>query len=121
MSSLLYNFKSACVSSVVFKAPRYAAWVNPPKGFYKFNVDGSAIGKPGPAGIGGVLGDWLGVVKGMFSISIGVADSNFAELRAILEALEMFGKSEGAGHLGLIIESDSANAVMWANDKDVLC
>ncbi|XVF56550.1 hypothetical protein PTKIN_Ptkin06aG0130000 [Pterospermum kingtungense] len=30
-------------------------WIPPPKGVVKFNVDGSAFGKPGPAGIGGVM------------------------------------------------------------------
>ena len=34
-------------------------WSKPPTGFLKFNVDGSTIGKPGPAGIDGVLRDIL--------------------------------------------------------------
>ncbi|XVF04193.1 hypothetical protein REPUB_Repub05bG0061200 [Reevesia pubescens] len=43
----------------------------PQKGFLKFNVDGSAVGKPGPAGIGGILRDEEGTVKPEFSKSIG--------------------------------------------------
>lgn len=31
------------------------AWVKPPLGSFKFNVDGAVVGKPGPAGIRGVL------------------------------------------------------------------
>ena len=48
------------------------------------------MGKPGHAGIGGVLNDSSAVVRGMFSANIGIADYNLTELQAILEALEMF-------------------------------
>ena len=54
-----------------------------PPGSLKFNVDGSARGKPGPAGIGGVLKDCMAVTKAVFSRAIGVADSNVAELLAV--------------------------------------
>ena len=80
LSSLLYDFKSACVSSVKLKVSRCVGWVAAPERFFKFNVDGSTIGKPSLVGIRGVLRDWLGVVKGIFSINIGVENSNFAEL-----------------------------------------
>ena len=33
----------------------------------------------------------------------------------------MFSQCEGARHLELIIESESANAMIWINEKDVLC
>ncbi|XVF66494.1 hypothetical protein PTKIN_Ptkin10aG0040200 [Pterospermum kingtungense] len=36
-------------------------WKEPPQGYVKFNVDGSTIGKPGPAGIRGILRDHQGV------------------------------------------------------------
>ncbi|XVE77345.1 hypothetical protein DITRI_Ditri13aG0055200 [Diplodiscus trichospermus] len=42
-------------------------WIAPPFGALKFNVDGSARGKPGPAGIGGILRDHRGVAKVRFS------------------------------------------------------
>ncbi|XVF09300.1 hypothetical protein REPUB_Repub07fG0080700 [Reevesia pubescens] len=32
-------------------------WKTPPKGYLKFDVDGSSCGNPEPAGIGGVLRD----------------------------------------------------------------
>ena len=56
----------------------------------KFNVDGSSLGKPGLAGIGGVLKDNLTAVKVVFSKSIGVADSNVAELLAVRKAMHIF-------------------------------
>lgn len=38
-------------------------WNPPDDQTLKWNVDGSSKGKPGPAGIGGVLRDHLGIVK----------------------------------------------------------
>ncbi|XVE54848.1 hypothetical protein DITRI_Ditri03aG0115400 [Diplodiscus trichospermus] len=58
-------------------------WCNSPQRVLKFNVDGSSRGKPGPTGIGGVMRDHSGCVKIRFSKSIGVVDSNLAELLAI--------------------------------------
>ena len=52
------------------------SWCPPPSNFIKFNVDGSVRGKLGPSGIGGVLSDELGVVKGIFSKTVGVMHSN---------------------------------------------
>ena len=62
-------------------------WIPPSRGYMKFNVDGSAKSKPGPAGIGGVLRDNLSVVKMIFSKSVGIEDSNMAELLAVREAM----------------------------------
>ncbi|XVE98368.1 hypothetical protein REPUB_Repub03eG0100400 [Reevesia pubescens] len=58
-----------------------------------FNVDGSAFGKPGPAGIGEVPRDEDGSVKLLFSKSVGSTDSNLAEF----------------------LELESVNAVKWIN------
>ena len=90
-------------------------------GVLKFNVDGSAVGKPGPAGIGGVLRDSTAKVKGMFSVNIGTADSNYAELRAVLEALDMYSTQNIIHGSHLIIESDSQNCVSWVNGEDSAC
>lgn len=52
----------------------------------------------------------------MFSESIGIKDSNEAEVLAILEALEIFSRLfQGS----LIVESDSYNAIsLVTSDKD---
>ena len=50
---------------------RAIAWASPPYNHMKFNVDGSARGKPGPAGIGGVLRDCNAFVKAIFFKAIG--------------------------------------------------
>ncbi|XVF01949.1 hypothetical protein REPUB_Repub04eG0133600 [Reevesia pubescens] len=56
----------------------------------KFNVDGSAIGKPGKVGIGRVLCDDTKAVKLVFSKSIWVANSNLVELMVVMEAFMIF-------------------------------
>ena len=53
-------------------------------------MDGGSRGKPGLAGIGGVLHNCKGKVLIMFSKYVGVCDSNEAEVLAILEGLHLF-------------------------------
>ncbi|XVE65734.1 hypothetical protein DITRI_Ditri08aG0023100 [Diplodiscus trichospermus] len=65
------------------------------------------------SGIGGVLRDHLGKERIRFSKSIGVEDSNEAELMAIREAFILFATSRWVQSCSLIIESDSTNAVNW--------
>ncbi|XVF85746.1 hypothetical protein PTKIN_Ptkin17bG0142100 [Pterospermum kingtungense] len=91
------------------------SWLPPSSGSVKFNVDGSSAGKPGPAGIGGVMHDHTGKELACFSKSIGVEDSNIAELLAIREAFLIFIASPFVVGKKLIIESDSQNAVSWVN------
>ena len=81
-------------------------WKVPPPGSLKFNVDGSAKGKPGPAGIGGVLKDCMAVTKAVFSRAIGVTDSDIAELLALREVLRIFTTYKWVSSHKLIIESD---------------
>jgi ribonuclease HI len=81
----------------------------------KWNVDGSSLGKPGPSGIGGVLRNHHGHLLGMFSVPVGILDSNIAELRAIVKAIELSASNCLFHHQHLIIESDSVNAISWMN------
>ncbi|GLU10942.1 hypothetical protein SLE2022_277170 [Rubroshorea leprosula] len=92
-------------------------WSAPNFGCVKFNVDSYSIGKLGLAGIGGVLRNEGGLVIGLFSRSIGVVDSNVAELVAICEALEMFLASDWVTSRSLIIETNSSRAVSWVRDR----
>ncbi|XP_017974604.1 PREDICTED: 14.7 kDa ribonuclease H-like protein [Theobroma cacao] len=89
----------------------------PHQGQMKFNVDGAARGCPGPAGIGGILTNHKGDVRVIFSKSIGVADSNLAELLAIKEAFIIFTSSRWRNDQKLVIECDSSNAVKWINQS----
>ncbi|XVF83888.1 hypothetical protein PTKIN_Ptkin16aG0529800 [Pterospermum kingtungense] len=99
------------------KAPRpEAIWAEPLVGIVKFNVDGSTIGKPGPAGIGRVLRNHSGDELIRFSKFVGVIESNEAEYLAIREALILFLSSRWFDNHSLTIESDSSVAVSWLNN-----
>ena len=95
---------------------RGVSWNAPSPDFLKFNVDRSSRGKPGPAGIGGVLRDHTTTVKLVFSKAIGVADSNVAELLAVREVLSVYANSRWASSHRLIIECDSSNVVKWVTN-----
>lgn len=56
------------------------SWFPPKSHVLKWNVDGSSIGKPRLAGIGGVLHNHKALVLGFFSAPVGIKDSNEAEL-----------------------------------------
>ncbi|XVE68928.1 hypothetical protein DITRI_Ditri09bG0109300 [Diplodiscus trichospermus] len=51
-------------------------WLRPQQAFVKFNVDGSSLGKPGQAGIGGILREHTAKWLIVFSTAIGIYDSN---------------------------------------------
>ncbi|EOY15851.1 Uncharacterized protein TCM_034797, partial [Theobroma cacao] len=74
----------------VKKARPVTEWEKPPDRTMKFNVDGAASGSTNEAGIGGLLRNSKGEVRMMFSKSIGVGDSNLAEVLTIQEAFAMF-------------------------------
>ncbi|KAJ6878398.1 hypothetical protein NC651_030978 [Populus alba x Populus x berolinensis] len=66
-------YKSGPISAII-------SWFPPKSHVLKRNVDGSSIGKPRLAGIGGVLHNHKGLVLGFFSAPVGIKDSNEAEL-----------------------------------------
>jgi ribonuclease HI len=84
----------------------------------KFNVDGSSKGKPGDAGIGGVLRNEHGSILCVFSDFIGSFDSNAAELFAIKEALAVFVSKESLRSFNLLIESDSQVVISWVSKRE---
>ena len=65
-------------------------WSPPLWGWMKVNVDGAVKGKPGADVVGGVLRDEFGTIIALLSKSIGVVDSNFAELTALVEGIKLF-------------------------------
>jgi ribonuclease HI len=82
---------------------------------FKWNVDGSSLGKSGPSGIGGVLRNHNGIILGIFSLSVGILDSNVVELKAVVKAIELSASNCRLHHKHIIIESDSANVISWMN------
>ena len=83
---ILINWE-LCMRCGPVKVRKSILWSPPHVSLFKFNVDGAARGKPGPAGIGGVLRNCNGDVLFMFSKYVGVCDSNEVEVLAILESL----------------------------------
>lgn len=97
------------------KVRREISWTSSLVGILKFNLDGASRGKPRPTGMGGVLHNSKGEILFMFSMSVGVKESNEAEVMATLEALWYFSLSY---RIKLMVEGDSANAVKWASHFD---
>ncbi|GMI75617.1 hypothetical protein like AT5G65005 [Hibiscus trionum] len=94
------------------KERRGVFWQPPVTGVLKFNVDGAARGKPGPAGFGGVMRDGESRIMGLFSGPLGVMDSNEAEVRAIAFALSLVVGGSWRTQC-VIIEFDSQVALSW--------
>lgn len=93
------------------KTKKIECWKPPQLGTWKFSIDGASKGKPGQAGIGGVLRNHKGESYIIFNESVGIKDSNEAEILSIRRALLIW---MHFGHENLIIEGDSANAFKWA-------
>ncbi|XVF66496.1 hypothetical protein PTKIN_Ptkin10aG0040400 [Pterospermum kingtungense] len=79
-------------------------WILPKRGEVKFNTDGSSLRKPEPGGIRGLLRNHIGDILIKFSKSVGVVDSNCAEIMAIREALMLYLTTPWANESCLIIE-----------------
>ncbi|KAI9161242.1 hypothetical protein LWI28_015677 [Acer negundo] len=76
ITNLMLNLKDLCKDRTVIKRPVSVDWTPPSPNGLKFNVDGSAKGKPGPVGIGGVLRDSRGKILCLFfSFFVGNEDS----------------------------------------------
>ncbi|XP_019054240.1 PREDICTED: uncharacterized protein LOC109115059 [Nelumbo nucifera] len=85
------------------------------EGVMTLKFDGSALGNPGLAGIGGIVRDEKGNICGTFSGPIGLADSTKAKVMAALTGIRII---KNLGILNLIIAGDSANTIKWLRDKE---
>ena len=74
-------------------------------------MEGATRGKPGPAGIGGVLLNNEGIVLALFSKHVGCIESGEAEVVAILEAIRIFTSSSYRSRL--VVECDSLEGVFF--------
>ena len=71
MDALLRNVSELCVEPKMVRKLKIADWSPPFDDILKFNIDGTSRGKPGSAGIGGVLRDSNGKVLCLFSFYMG--------------------------------------------------
>ncbi|KAK2640263.1 hypothetical protein Ddye_028058 [Dipteronia dyeriana] len=107
-----------CVDSYKLKANRIKDCIPPTLDKLKFNVDGSVRGKPGPAGIGGVLRNSNGKIMCLFSKNVGIMDSNKAELLAIKKTVQLCVSNPELRGRDIEVVSDSKVAVSWVNNED---
>ena len=94
-----------------------ANWLPPPDNFMKWNVDASLQPLSQKSAIGGVLRGSDGKFKCLFSCPIPLMEINHAEVFAIHRAIRILLASDYLNSSGVIIESDSANAVKWCNGE----
>lgn len=110
----LLSSSEGCMKGYKRKLRPMRSWTPPEQNIMKFNVDGAARRKPGPQEIGGVLRNHKGTTSIVFSESVGVGNSNEAEILKIRRALTIK-KTYRQGKL--IIKGDSANAIKWAKGQ----
>ncbi|KAK3226757.1 hypothetical protein Dsin_006619 [Dipteronia sinensis] len=118
ISVLMLNVKEFCVETKRVKKSLIKDCIPPLMGTFKFNVDGSARGSPGMASIGGVLRDSKGKVVCLFSLGVGITDSNSVEILAIKKAVELCQSSPLLRGRAISIVIDSKVAVSWINSED---
>ena len=96
--------------------PQSINWQTPPYPFLKLNTDGSALDNPGLAGAGGVLRDHQGQWIAGFSMHVGIATNNIAELEAVRQGLEM---AWNMGVKRLHLELDSKVVLDWLTSSNL--
>ena len=108
-NKILGEFKAACSLPVFTPSPAPSAWLAPPVGFFKVNVDGAAFDDGRPSWIGVVICDSQGFL---------IAASNKILLASFFTAItESLALQEGvllASELGLshvIVESDALSVI----------
>ena len=97
------------------KRRQFEEWTPQGMETLKFNVDGFVRGQPGKVGIVGVLRDNRGMVVCMFSLFIGILDSNTAELLTIEKACSLRVSNPSLKGIFIEIVHDSKTAVSWIN------
>ncbi|KAK2654891.1 hypothetical protein Ddye_014747 [Dipteronia dyeriana] len=118
LTILLLDVERRCVDKIHSKRKVLRPWSPPNDHDLVFNVDGSSMGNPGSAGIGGVLRDANGKVLCLFSSSVGLVDSNLAEVLAIHRACELISYNMYFIERNITILNDSKSAVSCINGDD---
>ncbi|XWS10479.1 hypothetical protein CRYUN_Cryun39dG0083300 [Craigia yunnanensis] len=88
-------------------------WSCPPPTAMMLNLNIFSFRKLGPAAIGGSFWYHSKNIEGIFSMPIGVEDSNFVEFMAIRVSPFLFSCSSWASSHTLIIKRDSNNVIRW--------
>ena len=110
------NIQELSISITQKSIRQETSWFPPLPEIWKLNVDGSAMGNPSRL----VSRESSGILKGKlclsFSKSIEIADSNFAELMVVVDALSYMASANFDLLLDIILESDSKAVISWLNN-----
>lgn len=90
LSDIVTNLERVSSWTIRPRWKDFFPWQPLPINTWKWNVDGSARGKTGPPGKGGVLRDSNGNILAKFAAFVGIRDSNEAEFLAMVFPLEIF-------------------------------
>ncbi|KAK3198236.1 hypothetical protein Dsin_021651 [Dipteronia sinensis] len=82
----------------------------------KFNVISSVRGKPGPAGIGGVLRNSEGKILYLFSSYVGIEESNKTEILALHRAYELCASKDSLVGREIVFASHSKTDISWVSN-----
>ena len=112
-----FYFLASTARQTQARFPQYICWhAPPPPPYITLNTDGSALSNPGIAGVGGILRDHLGHWIADFSLHLGIATNNTAELAAVRQGLDM------AWQLGfkfIWLETDFNVVLTWLTTTNV--
>lgn len=106
------------VRTTSFAPQSLTYWLPQPQHTFKRNVDASMDPIKNHAAIGGVLPDYKGNFKCVFSSPFPFMEINNAEGLAIRRALNISFECERTRDMKFVIESDSKNAVNWCNSEN---
>ncbi|KAL4346521.1 hypothetical protein GQ457_17G004720 [Hibiscus cannabinus] len=102
-------------STILAPCPIEQSWTHLPGDMVKFSVDGAATSDK--AGCGVVLRDAQRIISIMFYGPLSPLGLDFAELVAILKALEVFKAGNWIVCAPLIVESNSKVILNWLSDS----
>ncbi|KAK2654791.1 hypothetical protein Ddye_014647 [Dipteronia dyeriana] len=118
LTLLLLDIKERCIDKASAKAVTSKGWSYPTENKLFFNMDGSANGSPGEAGIRGLLRNVSRRILCLFSYYLGIKDSRTAEIHAILRACQLISSNQFLINRNITIISDSLSLVSWIKGKD---
>ncbi|KAK9034289.1 hypothetical protein V6N11_050460 [Hibiscus sabdariffa] len=112
-----YILRSFCCS---LPGPAKDAWLKPPTGSLKFNIDGAVVEGFGKADIRRILRNEYNESLLTFSKYIGFTDATSAELLAFKEACVLFGESKWVESHSVIFESDCSLVFRWLTQPNLV-
>ena len=114
-----FHFLAGTIIQPPSRIPQLIRWHSPPPSPYpylKLNTNGSALGNPSLASAGRVLRDHRGQWIFGFSLHVGLATNNMAELDVVRQGLEM---AWNMGFKFIHLELDSKLVLSWLTNNNV--